>query len=162
MYKNRFYTFFFNSLRSLRRSPWGYKMVSFFLFTAPRLIIGAIYKYTRQKMKVRNQWMLSELQLKGSYSYFSYSNTLVKRLWRHNNEHSCSENDRGSSPLCNTLCKDLDRKIMKVTNELVKRVGTLLSVTHNEGTKPMNSAVVKRDGGVLLFLVYSHARQIMS
>lgn len=46
--------------------------------------------------------------------------------------------------VCNTLCKDLDRKIMKVTNELVKRVGTLRSVTHNEGMKPMNTAVVKR------------------
>lgn len=56
----------------------------------------------------------------------------------------------GGSPLCNTLCKDLDRKIMKVTNELVKRVGTLLSVTHNEGTKPMNTAVVKKGGGTLI------------
>lgn len=58
----------------------------------------------------------------------------------------------GGSPLCNTLCKDLDRKIMKVTNELVKRVGTLLSVTHNEGTKPMNTAVVKKGGGYSYFL----------
>lgn len=35
---------------------------------------------------------------------------------------------------------------------VVKRVVTFLSVTHNEGTKPMNTAVVKKGGGYSYFL----------
>lgn len=58
-------------------------------------------------------------------------------------------NSRGGTLL--SVTHNEDTKPMNTA--VVKRVGTFLSVTHTEGTKPMNRAVVKR---VVILLSVTH------